>query len=54
MHLLLVAALVLFVLWIIGLGSAWTAGTSWTLFVLACVLLVAWAVAGFGRRTRAA
>ncbi|MBS2029953.1 MAG: hypothetical protein JST54_18775 [Deltaproteobacteria bacterium] len=53
-HALLIAALALFVLWIIGLGSAWTAGTSWTLFVLASVLLVAWAVAGFGGRRRAA
>ncbi len=53
-HLLLLAALALFVLWIIGLGAAWAAGTSWTLFVIACVLLVAWAVAGFGGRRRAA
>jgi len=53
-HTLLVAALVLFVLWIIGLTGAWAAHTAWTLFVIACVLFVAWlivgGIGGFGTR----
>ncbi len=44
MHTLLVAAIVLFVLWIIGLSGAWAAHTAWTLFVIASVLFVAWLV----------
>ncbi len=51
-HLLLVAALVLFVLWIIGLAGTWAASTAWTLFVIACVLFVAWALVSFAGRRR--
>ena len=46
-HTLLVAAIALFVLWIIGLAGAWAAHTAWTLFVIACVLFVAWLIAAF-------
>jgi hypothetical protein len=44
-HTLLVAALVLFILWLIGLGGAWAAHTAWILFVIACALVVVWAIA---------
>jgi hypothetical protein len=53
-HLLLIGALVLFVLWVIGLAGAWAASTAWTLFVIACALVVVWAIfsmVGGGRRT---
>jgi hypothetical protein len=52
-HLLLVAALVLFVLWIVGLAGAWAASTAWTLFVIACALIIVWALISMvgGRRT---
>ncbi len=52
-HALLVAALVLFVLWIIGLAGTWAASTAWTLFVIACVLFVAWLIFGGLFRRRA-
>lgn len=50
-HLLLFAALVLFVLWIIGIAGAWAASTAWTLFVIACALIIIWALVSMvGRR----
>ena len=54
-HTLLLAARVLFVLWIIGRTGAWAAHTAWILFVIACALVVVWAIAAvaggtFGRR----
>jgi hypothetical protein len=54
-HTLLIAALVLFVLWAVGLTGAWAANVAWVLFVIACAFLVAWAIVafstgGFGRR----
>jgi hypothetical protein len=55
-HLLLGAALVFFVLWIVGLAGAFAAHTAWTLFVIACALVVVWAIAsiatggGYSRR----
>jgi|GEM_PF-6420431 len=53
-HLLLIAALVLFVLWVIGLAGAWAASTAWTLFVIACALVVVWALFSMaGGRRRA-
>ncbi len=52
-HAILVAALVLFVLWIIGLAGTWAASTAWTLFVIACVLFVAWLIFGGIFRRRA-
>jgi hypothetical protein len=54
-HLFLVAALALFVLWIIGLAGVWAAHTAWTLFIIACACLIVWAIAGgFSRGRRAA
>ena len=50
-HTLLVAALVFFVLWIIGLGGVWAAHTAWTLFVVACALVVIWAIASIATGT---
>lgn len=54
-HLLLVAAVALFILWIIGIAGVWAAHVAWTFFVIACVLLLAWLIVGaatsfFGRR----
>jgi len=43
-HTLLVAALALFVLWIVGLAGSWAASVAWTLFVVACVLFVLWLI----------
>ena len=51
-HLLLLAALALFVLWIVGLAGSWAASTAWTLFVIACVLVVAWALVSAASRRR--
>ena len=51
-HILLFAAIVLFVLWIIGLAGSWAASAAWTLFVIACVLFVAWILASVVTRRR--
>jgi hypothetical protein len=53
-HTLLVAALVLFVLWIVGLAGAWATHTAWLLFVVACVLFAIWAIASIGGPRRRA
>jgi hypothetical protein len=45
-HYLLVAAAVLFILWIIGLAGGWAVHTAWTLFIVACVLVVVWMITG--------
>jgi hypothetical protein len=44
-HTLLGAALIFFILWIVGLSGAWAAHTAWTMFVIACALVVIWAIA---------
>jgi hypothetical protein len=59
-HLFLLGALILFVLWMFGLGGAFSAHTAWELFVIGCMLVLAWALisiiqAGIhGRRSRLA
>ena len=56
-HSLLLAALVFFILWVVGLSGAWAAHTAWTLFVIACALVLVWAIVSlasgtFGRSGR--
>jgi hypothetical protein len=51
-NLLLVAAGILFVLWIIGLAGSWAAGTAWTLFVVGAILFVIWMFASLGTKRR--
>ena len=54
-HLFLLAALILFVLWVFGLGGAFAAHTAWVLFVIGCALVLVWALVSIiqsGRRGR--
>ncbi len=49
-HALLFAAGLLFVLWMFGLGGAWAAHVTWTLFIVACGLVAIWALASIALR----
>jgi hypothetical protein len=53
-HLFLLGALILFVLWVFGLGGAFAAHTAWELFVIACALVLAWALISLVQAARQA
>lgn len=50
-HLVLLVAVLMFVLWLVGLLGAWTAPTAWMMFLIGCCLLVAWAVVSYSIET---